>query len=186
MTRFPFRRRYGWKSLISVVIIALIGAIGGLRREAPDAVFNGPFHAVDGDTLSIGGLRMRLRGIDAPEMKQRCGGGDSQWACGVSARKALQAMAATDAVCSAHGTDKYRRRLVRCTLGGKDVGATLVRGGFAVAYGDYTHEEAEARAERRGIWSGPFERPEDWRKAHRTLSPAEERQEQRASLFDDD
>lgn len=186
MRRFSLHRRYSWKSLISVVIIALIAAIAGMRHKPADAVLRGPFHVVDGDTLTIGGLRMRLRGLDAPEMKQRCGTGESAWACGISARRALQAMAGADAVCAAHGTDKYRRRLVRCTVAGRDVGAALVRDGFAVAYGDYEQEEAEARGARRGIWSGPFERPQDWRKGHRTLAPAEERQEQRASLFDDD
>lgn len=186
MSRFFRRRRPSWKSLISVIVLALAAALGGLQEETPDLDLAGPFHAVDGDTLTISGLRMRLRGIDAPEIKQRCGRGDMAWACGIAARRALQALAAAEARCAAQGTDKYRRRLVRCTSGGRDMGAEMVRRGHAVAYGAYGREEAEARAAGRGIWAGPFERPEDWRKAHRRLAPAEERGEERASIFADD
>lgn len=70
-------------------------------------------------------------------------------------------------VCSLRGVDKYRRRLATCRMPSGDLGADMVRQGFAVAYGDYAREEAEAQAARRGIWSGPFDRPQDWRKAHR-------------------
>lgn len=174
------------KSLISIFVLVLAAAFGGLREKAADLELAGPFHAVDGDTLTVSGLRMRLRGIDAPETKQRCGTGDTAWACGIGARRALQALAGADARCVAHGTDKYKRRLVRCTSGGRDMGAEMVRTGQAVAYGDYKREETEARVAGRGIWIGPFERPEVWRKAHRRLAPAEERGEERASLVADD
>lgn len=169
------------------MLIAAVSVVFGLLRERPgDQLVAGPFHVVDGDTLTIGGLRMRLRGLDAPEMKQRCGEAATSWSCGVRARKALQSLVAGQATCMTHGTDKYRRRLVRCSAGGRDVGSAMVREGHAVAYGDYEREEAEAKASRRGIWSGTFDRPEDWRKAHRKLAPAEERNEQKASLFSDD
>ncbi len=160
----------------------MAGAVGALRQEGGDAVFDGPFHAVDGDTLTIDGTRMRLRGLDAPERKQECGGRGETWACGLKARQALQTLAGRGARCAAHGRDKYRRRLVRCTGKGGDLGAAMVRGGHAVAYGDYEREEAEARAARRGLWSGPFQRPQDWRKAHKNRLPADERPEQRGTL----
>ena len=50
---------------------------------------------------------------------------------------------------------------------GIDLGAELVRQGWAVATGDtYRVEEAEAEAKRRGLWQGGFVQPADWRRAH--------------------
>lgn len=186
MTRFFPRRRYSGKTLIFLAITVSAAIFGVVRERPHDQVVAGPFHVVDGDTLTIGGLRMRLRGLDAPEMKQRCGEGQASWSCGIEARKALQSLVAVKATCKTHGSDKYRRRLVRCSAGGEDIGSVMVRDGRAVAYGDYTREEAQAKASRRGIWSGPFEKPEAWRKAHRNLAPAEERNEQKASFADGD
>jgi len=36
------------------------------------ADITGPARVIDGDTIAIGGERIRLHGIDAPEMKQTC------------------------------------------------------------------------------------------------------------------
>jgi endonuclease YncB( thermonuclease family) len=60
--------------------------------------------------------------------------------------------------------DQHDRHLAFCTAGGRDLNAEMVRSGYAFAYGgDYRAEEAEARAAHRGLWSGEFERPRDWR-----------------------
>jgi endonuclease YncB( thermonuclease family) len=44
----------------------------------------------------------------------------------------------------------------------------MVREGFAVDYmrGGYKAAEAEARAAKRGIWAGEFDRPQDYRRQH--------------------
>ena len=39
----------------------------------------------------------------------------------------------------------------------------MVETGQAVAYGDHEDLEQSARAARRGIWAGDFERPQAWR-----------------------
>ena len=46
------------------------------------------------------------------------------------------------------------------------VPADLVRAGYALAYGAYERAEREARQLKRGLWSGTFERPRDWRDKH--------------------
>jgi endonuclease YncB( thermonuclease family) len=45
----------------------------------------------------------------------------------------------------------------------------MVRAGYAVDFmgGRYRSAEAEARADKRGIWRGSFERPEQWRLSNR-------------------
>nr|WP_316654474.1 thermonuclease family protein [uncultured Gellertiella sp.] len=168
----PHRFRRLIYRLIFFAFLALLGFATGRRHGDAPAILPGPFGVVDGDTLTFRGERLRLAGLDAPERAQRCGGGTALWACGTSATRALSRRLTPDVACTARGRDKYRRRLVVCGSGpgSGDVGAWLVRNGYALAYGNYAAEEAEARLARRGIWTGPFERPDDWRKAHHDTS----------------
>ncbi|MBT5818314.1 MAG: thermonuclease family protein, partial [Proteobacteria bacterium] len=59
-----------------------------------------------------------------------------------------------------------------CSVGGVLLNARMVAAGWAVAYRqysmDYVGEEDQAREGGRGIWSGEFVRPEDWRRGQRT------------------
>ena len=111
--------------------------------------------------------RVRLVGIDAPELAQTCRRGDESYRCGEVASDALRALTRDAAVtCRLSGRDRYGRDLGRCSAGPADLGATMVRRGLAVAYGDYLREEAEARALGAGLWAGPFERPDEWRRRH--------------------
>jgi endonuclease YncB( thermonuclease family) len=134
------------------------------RRE--NTVVSGKFYVIDGDTLSIDGQRLRLAGIDAPELRQNCGLGAEQRACGQEARKSLAGLVGvTGAVeCGGRDRDRYGRLLVDCHDGALDINAAMVSRGMAVAYGRFQTEERAARLARRGLWAGPFERPRDWRR----------------------
>ena len=129
---------------------------------------------VDGDTLQIGARKIRLWGVDAPELEQICHGptGAEQW-CGLTARSALaEHVHSKPVTCSGTETDRYDRLVARCEVGGSDIGATLVRRGLAVRYARYAGptyiiEERAARNERLGIWSGAFTDPAQWRRGHR-------------------
>jgi endonuclease YncB( thermonuclease family) len=124
---------------------------------------------VDGDTLSMGAERLRIHGIDAPEMAQSCERGGTAYACGEAARAAMAAILGRGLVsCDQLDTDQYQRRIVRCTdEQGRDIGAELVRQGWALAFtrfsAAYVPQEAEARRARRGLWEGRFDAPWDWR-----------------------
>ncbi|KGD94457.1 MULTISPECIES: thermonuclease family protein [Rhizobium/Agrobacterium group] len=133
--------------------------------EAADSVVRGPFYAIDGDTLSAGSERLRLNGIDAPELRQTCEDGRGMtWACGDEARRLLARLAADPGTeCLGRERDRYRRLLVRCHAGTSNINAALVRQGLAIASGRYAEEQAAARRERRGLWAGQFEDPRDWR-----------------------
>ena len=77
-------------------------------------------------------------------------------------------MAQGGVACTPRGEDRYGRLLATCSTGAvADLGAALVRDGYAVNYGRYTSDyaaaESEARAARRGVWQGTFDNPEDWR-----------------------
>ncbi|MFG1480830.1 thermonuclease family protein [Xanthobacter sp. V4C-4] len=153
-----------------VVAFALVLALGWLaewmqRKE----VYAGAATVVDGDTLLLRGRRIRLEGLDAPELAQSCERDGAAWPCGKTARFALAELVQRgDVFCSASGEDAYGRALARCTVGGVDIAEELVRQGLAVAYGrrGYTAAEAEARAARRGMWAGRFQAPRDYRAAH--------------------
>lgn len=134
------------------------------RRAEGAAIVN------DGDTITLGGERIRLRGIDAPEYTQLCRKGGADYPCGREARQALARLIGTRAVsCSGSQLDRYDRLLGTCTAGDVELNAAMVDTGWAVAYGGYEAQEAAARAAGRGLWTGEFERPQDWRREHRGL-----------------
>ena len=169
----------GWRRLRDA-IVALAALFLGLLIAAKlqddnRPVIGGHFIAVDGDTLAQAGARFRLEGIDAPEIGQSCGADGGPDLCGETARRRLAEWARHPAfTCRGGERDRYERLLVRCRAGDKDVNAALVREGFAVSYGDYGREESAARAERRGLWAGEFERPADWRRARQAATEVDE------------
>ncbi len=152
------------KSLYWFLVLAL--TVGGLwLGRRPDIV--GGARAIDGDSLVVGGVEMRLKGIDAPEGRQTCTREGRSWPCGEAARAHLVRLAAAGSLrCTDHGSDQHDRKLATCFAGGQNLNQAMVRDGYAVAYGAYEEDEREARAQRRGLWAGAFERPRDWRDKH--------------------
>ena len=144
-------------------------ALAPVARPMALPHLGGAARIIDGDTLDIHGERVRLEGIDAPELAQTCGrrrGGT--WRCGEAAAYALRRLtAAREVVCERQGKDKYGRTLGVCSVDGRDINAELVREGLAWAFVHYSlsyvREEAEARAERLGVWQGAAEAPWDFR-----------------------
>ncbi|MBY5444802.1 thermonuclease family protein [Rhizobium leguminosarum] len=144
-------------------LLALVALIAAKLNDAAKIEHTGAFHAADGDSLTLGDERLRLEGVDAPELNQSCERAGKAWACGRAARAALQEMVlASGTLCQGSRRDRYDRLLVICRSGaGGDINAAMVR--MAISYGDYGKEEAEARARKAGLWAGTFERPRDVR-----------------------
>jgi len=157
--------------LLDYLLTVAILAVGALVAARLDRVAThhptGTAIVNDGDTITVAGERIRLQGIDAPELAQSCTKAGSQYACGRLSRDALAELVRGRAVaCSGWERDRYGRLLARCKVDGRDLGQAQVDAGWAVAYGDYHEAERAARDERAGLWAGSFERPGDWR-AHR-------------------
>jgi len=154
-------------SCVGVLLLALVASCSA--AEAAGAAISGVARVVDGDTLRLGDVRIRLHGIDAPEQDQFCNAaGGGTWACGREATRVLTTMLAGRAVsCAPLTQDRYGRTIARCFLGGVDLQADMVRRGLAWAFlkysRDYVAQEAEARAAHRGIWQAETQTAWDYR-----------------------
>lgn len=150
--------------LFILALFAVLSLIAAKLNERTQTAFQGPFHVIDGDTLSVRGERLRLEGIDAPELDQSCERADgADWPCGQEARRFLIRLVAGNAECFGDRLDRYKRHLVRCRGGSRDINAAMVARGLAIASGDYLDEQADARRDRQGMWAGRFESPRDFR-----------------------
>ena len=128
----------------------------------------------DGDTLMVGSTKVRLFGIDAPELNQSCARGSGHWNCGTAAAEQLTKLVGGKRVfCASMGVDQYQRVLGRCVAGTSDVNQAMVSLGYAVAYRrystDYVSAEESAKARKLGLWAGSFQMPEQYR--HATTIP---------------
>jgi len=164
--RGPWRRFFDYALTAALFGLLALAAARmdrlAMRRE------QGAVTVADGDSLTLGTVRIRLRGIDAPEYAQTCTRDGADYACGRMARQALVALTAGRPVtCDGWQKDRYGRLLGDCRAGGVDLNRAQVEAGWAVAYGGFESEEAVARAARRGIWAGSFVQPQEWRRGHR-------------------
>jgi endonuclease YncB( thermonuclease family) len=130
----------------------------------------GPARVIDGDTLDLRGMRIRLAGIDAPELDQSCRREGRVWPCGRWAGARLTAqIAGRDVTCLVTGKDRYGRRIATCRAGHRDLGRSLVQAGAALAYRRYSMayvgDEIEAAGAGRGVWADWMLRPEDHRRS---------------------
>ena len=136
---------------------------------------------IDGDTLHINTKKIRLEGIDAPEIKQQCQKPyltistiisfqfNKKYSCGViSKMKLIDKIDNSKIKCISSLKDRYKRFLATCFKNKINLNKWMVRNGNAVAYKryskDYVRDEAYAKENKLGVWEGSFIMPEKWRK----------------------
>lgn len=168
-----YRRRRGARSplaragdyaltllLFGLLIVAIV-RLQGIETQTQSGIA----YVIDGDSLTLNGGKIRLRGIDAPETGQMCNSAKGPFDCGREARLRLRAaIGARSVVCEGWERDKYQRLLGSCRAGSLDLNREMVRTGWAVSYGDFRSEEDAARKAALGIWAGAFDQPQEWRK----------------------
>jgi len=125
---------------------------------------------VDGDTLMIHGMSIRLWGIDAPKGGQLCRGEDGdQYRCGIETANDLNTFIALRRMnCNPINLDRYGRTVATCSVDGADLGEWLVRNGLALdlpqySRGKYGLAQHEAEQGGRGIWKGSHVEPSLYR-----------------------
>lgn len=131
----------------------------------------GPVRVVDADTVRVGAIKVRLFGIDAPEIGQPCELADGRgWDCGRwASEQAFLRYQGAMAVCQRLNTDRYGRAVATCRVDGIDMGFALVRNGMAEAYRryalDYVDAEKAALFDGVGLWRGRIAAPSEFRAA---------------------
>lgn len=183
----PAPGRWGGLRLIaSALLCAGLALAGGGWRDAaasdlgprirPGQVFEAQAAATDGDSLRLEGVSAAIRifGIDAPERGQSCRDAAGRgWSCGAAATARMRALAARGPMrCVATGDVSYGRIVAACTAaGGEDAAEILVRDGLALAETRYSERYVPAQIEAlkagRGLWSGAFTPPWEWRRGVR-------------------
>jgi endonuclease YncB( thermonuclease family) len=155
-----------------LIALALLGS--PLQAQSS---FAGAADAIDGDSLTVSGIEVRLFGIDAPEGKQQCSRDGQSWPCGEAAAVKLRSMVEGQTVsCRARGRDAYGRAVSVCSAGGIELNRTMVAQGWATAFRayaqDYVADEVRAKAARVGIWDSTFELPGDYRRQNEERAAA--------------
>ena len=100
----------------------------------------GPVRIVDGDTLDINNVRIRILGIDTPETwpgKYKC---ESELKLGRKAAARLQELILSGTVTyEGNKLDYYDRLLAHVYVNGINVGDILIKEGFAVKWEGHRH-----------------------------------------------
>ena len=150
-----------------ILIIIILGAVimeYGFNEGRED------YRIIDGDTIVLNGEKIRLRGMDAPEMKQSCRNSDwKKIQCGEIAKgKLIEMIGDNKVICDIKGKDRYKRKLGYCYVGTLNLNQEMVKRGYAVSYSKYdtnfVADERVAREKKLGFWAGKFENPEKWRR----------------------
>lgn len=142
---------------VATLILIVLAACAAPAAPVPDtgATLTGMARVHDGDTLTIGGVPVRLKGISAPELAE---------AGGVEAREALRRLVAGQVVtCALTGERTYHRAVGYCAVGALDLQAELVRAGLVMACPRfdprYLPLEADPRAAHVGVWGNGYALP---------------------------
>lgn len=156
--RAPRRRRAQGLTLGALTALLIAGAVAMMATgpdvpRTPDAQISGrPTRITDGDTLRFGAHRLRLSGIDAPEMATPHG---------EPARRHLAALVAARGpiACEDLGARTHGRIVARCrTADGADLETLIVEAGWARDFTRHSHgrhlpAQLRAMAAGKGMWA---------------------------------
>ena len=147
----------------SLLVPALAGLAGWLASPAPVAagvVIEGVAHFVDADTIDIAGVRIRVQGIDAPELDETCQRDNGAvWHCGAwSAQEARRRWQGEWLTCFDLGERTHDRVVAQCLHDGRDIAAVMVAEGVVLSCPRYAvhhdHSRGYLDAEKDAAFAG--------------------------------
>lgn len=136
--------------LVAAAAATLVAASAHAFAPQPSGVIAGRPYVTDGDTLRFGAVRVRLHGIQAPEMNTAEGQASRRHLVGI--------VGAAEVRCVDTGGRSYERVVARCFVGSADLAGLMVAQGWAFDWprfsgGRYAASEAAARRSGRGLHS---------------------------------
>lgn len=150
-------RSIGWRVIGIIGVLVMLGVITPQRiltplktslglAPGPRYVYTGSVRVIDGDTMDfVGGPRIRLMGINTPELTERPGKHAADW---------LRAYIGDSPVtCEDMGSRSYGRIVGQCikTRDGTDIAAALILAGHAKPWCRYNGAVYNAEASRIGL-----------------------------------
>lgn len=119
-----------------------------VEEEVGQKIIRGHCWVIDGDTIVINKVHIRLAGIDAPEIDHRYG---------QSAKRALMKLCRGQVITAVtDGSTSYERAVATCTLeDGRDLSAEMVRLGLALDWGKHSggrYRHLEIDGVRKKLW----------------------------------
>ena len=159
-----------------IIVFAAIALSVTAAASAQTNSISGLAHVSDGDSLVINDTRIRLFGIDAPELEQQCTRNGASWACGQRSKRALQDMVGNGTItCTPQSIDKHGRTVAICSDQYGELNAAMVETGWATAYRFYSDRyvaaEESAKSARIGIWDSQFVEPREYRVTYGIADP---------------
>lgn len=152
----------------SLIIGLLSGFWEGLRIEWRQ--YRGQPRVIDGDTVEIRGERIRLFGIDTPEIGQPWWDedGERRDAGRLSMEALSELVNGRRLSVRVLSEDQYRRSVAIVKVDRRDIGRLLVSRGWAFASpgsNRYRRTQASAKRQKKGLWRGELEMPWEYRAA---------------------
>jgi len=170
----PMRRlkKLDGLTIIGVILLACYLAFfeenTPLKSNGEVQILSGWPEIIDGDSITIKGERIRLVGIDAPEIRQYCQDAtNNPIPCGLFAKKHLEYLIQNRTVsCRWQTRDRYDRILGDCQADNDNLNRLMVENGWAFSYysSAYDNEQKLARLKKRGMWGWKVQQPQQWRR----------------------
>jgi endonuclease YncB( thermonuclease family) len=161
--------------LLSCLLLGACNQAAGSAAPASDTL-TASADAVDGDTVAV---HFRLLGVDAVERRQQCERDGQCWKCGkVATSLVSRTLDDVQTTITMTGEQTYGRPVASVVANGEDLGLSLIHAGFAAPLVQYLTKDperlqayelayAQAKAAKRGIHSGRWIMPSEWRKGRR-------------------
>ena len=135
--------------ITAFALVATLAANSAASAEPIRA--SGHVVIIDGDTLKIDAMTIRIVEIDTPEtFRSRC---ENELVLGLKAKERLAQLVrgGADVTYKSTGIDRFGRTLAHVFAGSVNVGEVLMREGHALHY----EKGSEAKAARLKVWCGP-------------------------------